>query len=106
MGCKIAVLVYHMLLTTLVLMGTTSPLIYHRLDVPWREILAASASVDCCSAQISIQLSGCPSLWHIRLHRLGVAGLVGGVVAHKLRIGFICPGLADKINVPIDRRAS
>ena len=55
---KIVVLVYHMLLTTLVLMGTTLAFgfITATGPVPWRRFLLASNSVDHCSTQIPIQL--------------------------------------------------
>ncbi|HHV94335.1 MAG TPA: lantibiotic immunity ABC transporter MutE/EpiE family permease subunit [Firmicutes bacterium] len=81
---KIAVLVYHMLLTTLVLMGTTLAFGYITATgpVPWREILAGGLLLWIAALpQISIQLWAAQAFGTFACIVLGVAGLVGGVVA-------------------------
>ncbi|NLY30978.1 MAG: lantibiotic immunity ABC transporter MutE/EpiE family permease subunit [Firmicutes bacterium] len=81
---KIVVLVYHMLLTTLVLMGTTLAFgfITATGPVPWREILIGGLILWITALpQIPIQLWIAHTFGMFASIALGVAGLLGGVLA-------------------------
>ncbi|NLA59234.1 MAG: lantibiotic immunity ABC transporter MutE/EpiE family permease subunit [Firmicutes bacterium] len=81
---KIVVLVYHMSLTTLVLMGTTIAFgfITATGPVPWREILVGGAILWITALpQIPIQLLVAHIFGIFACIALGVVGLLGGVLA-------------------------